>query len=140
MENGMRNALKVLFGTACLGVSTLAPAAPFDGSVPMLCAVTDTVSCDSKGECVEGPAEAVNLPVFLKVNVANKTAQSVRQGGEQRTSKILSVHEEADALVLLGVEASGGWSAAIGERSGKLTLTVAEEGMGYIVFGTCTTL
>ena len=28
-------------------------------------------------------------------------------------------------LVLLGVEASGGWSAAIGERSGKLTLTVA---------------
>jgi hypothetical protein len=136
----MRTALNVLIGTACLGASTLAPAAPFDGSAPMLCAVTDTVSCDRKGKCVEGPAEAVNLPVFLKVDVANKAAQSIREGGEQRTSKILSVHEEADALVLLGVEASGGWSAAIGEESGKLTLTVAEEGMGYIVFGACTTL
>jgi len=62
----------------------------------------------------------------------------VRASGEQRTSKILSVHEEADALVLLGVEDSGGWSAAIGESSGKLTLTAAEEGVGYIVFGACT--
>ena len=67
-------------------------------------------------------------------------AQSVREDGGQRTSQILSVHEEAGALVLLGVEDSGGWSAAIGESSGKLTLTAAEEGMGYIVFGACTAL
>ncbi len=32
----------------------------------MLCAVTYTVSCDSLGDCREGPAAAVNLPVFLK--------------------------------------------------------------------------
>ena len=139
-ENQVRNTKKLLFGVLYFGVSTLATAAPFDGSAPLLCAVTDTVSCDSMGECVEGSAQAVNLPVFLKVDVANKTAQSLRAGGEQRASKILSVHEEAGALVLLGVEASGGWSAAIGESNGKLTLTVAEEGMGYIVFGACTSL
>ena len=136
----MRKTMTAMCGTALLGASMSVTSAGFDGSVPMLCAVTDTVSCDSKGECVEGSAEAVNLPVFLKVDAANKTAQSVRQGGEQRTSRILGVHKEADALVLLGVEASGGWSAAIGEHSGKLTLTVAEEGMGYIVFGACTPL
>ena len=106
----------------------------------MLCAVTDTVNCDSKGECVEGSAESVNLPVFLKIDVANMTVQSVRATGEQRTSKILSVHEEAGALVLLGVEDSGGWSVAIGESSGKLTLTASDEGMGFIVFGACTAL
>ncbi len=134
----MSKAMTVTWGAALLGASMSVTAAGFDGSVPILCAVTDTVSCDSKGECVEGSAEAVNLPVFLKIDVANKTAQSVREGGEQRTSQILGVHEEADALVLLGVEDNGGWSAAIGESSGKLTLTVAEEGMGYIVFGACT--
>lgn len=123
-----------------MSATMLGTAAGFDGSAPLLCAVTDTVSCDSKGECVEGSAEAVNLPVFLKIDVTNKTAASVRASGEQRTSKILSVHEEADALVLLGVEDSGGWSAAIGESSGKLTLTAAEEGVGYIVFGACTPL
>ena len=65
----MLNTKKLLFGALCLGVSTLATAAPFDGSAPMLCAVAATVSCDSKGECVAGSAQAVNLPVFLKVDV-----------------------------------------------------------------------
>lgn len=136
----MRNATRLICGGALLSASMMATAAGRDGSAPLLCAVTDTVSCDSKSECVEGSAEAVNLPVFLKIDVANKTAASVRASGEQRTSKILSVHEEADALVLLGVEDNGGWSAAIGENSGKLTLTAAEEGMGFIVFGACTPL
>ena len=136
----MQNAMKMMSGTALLSASMLVTAAGFDGSAPLLCAVTDTVSCDSKGECVEGSAEAVNLPVFLKIDVPNMTAASVRADGEQRASKILSVHEEAGALVLLGVEENGGWSVAIGESSGKLTLTAAEEGMGFIVFGACTPL
>lgn len=136
----MRNATRLICGGALLSASMLATGAGSDGSAPLLCAVTDTVSCDSKGECVEGSAETVNLPVFLKIDVANKTAASIRASGEQRTSKILSVHEEAGALVLLGVEDSGGWSAAIGESSGKLTLTAAEEDMGYLVFGACTSL
>ncbi len=136
----MRKVMTMICGATLLSAAMGVTAAGFDGSAPMLCAVTDTVSCDSKGECVEGSAEAVNLPVFLKIDVANKMVQSVRETGEQRTSPILSVHEEADALVLLGVEQNGGWSVAIGEGSGKLTLTAAEEGMGYIVFGACTLL
>jgi len=136
----MRNVSTTIWGAALLGASMSITAAGFDGSLPLLCAVTDTVSCDSKGECVEGSAETVNLPVFLRIDAPNKTAQSERASGEQRTSKILSVHEEAGALVLLGVEDNGGWSAAIGESSGKLTLTVSEEGMGFVVFGACTSL
>lgn len=135
----MRNAM-MMCGAALISASVGTMASSFDESVPLLCAVTDTVNCDSKGECVEGSAEAVNLPVFLKIDIANKSAQSVREDGEQRTSKIISVHQEADALVLLGVEDNGGWSAAIGEDSGKLTLTAAEEGIGYIIFGACTSL
>ena len=130
----MRKAMKVICGTALLSASMSATTAGFDGSVPLLCAVTDTVSCDSKGECVDGSAEAVNLPVFLQIDVANRTAASVRASGEQRTSKILSVHEEAGALVLLGVEDNGGWSVAIGESSGKLTLTAAGA-VGGALFG-----
>ncbi len=133
----MSKAMTLMWGAALLSASMSVTATDFDGSVPLLCAVTDTVSCDSKGECVEGSAVAVNLPIFLRIDVANKMAQSVRESGKQRTSKILSVHQEGDALVLLGVEQSGGWSAAIGEHNGKLTLTVAEEDMGYIVFGAC---
>lgn len=133
----MRKVISVMWGAALLSASTSLTAAGFDGSVPLLCALTDTVSCDGQGGCTHGPAAAVNLPVFVSVDAQKKTAQSTRKGGEQRTSQILSVHKEAGALVLLGVEESGGWSASIGEETGSLTLTVAKEGMGYIVFGAC---
>jgi hypothetical protein len=135
----MKTTMKLLFGSALFGASTLSMAAAFDGSEPLLCAVTDTVSCDSQGECVEGSAESVNLPVFLRLDAQNKAVQSVRVGGEHRTSEILSAHEEKDALVLLGVEHGRGWSATISQSSGELTATVAEEGIGYIIFGACTT-
>ena len=85
----MTKTVNTLLGAALLAASTLTTAAAFDGSVPLLCAVTGTASCDSLGDCIEGPAEAVNLPVFLKIDVQNKVVQSVRAGGEQRTSEIL---------------------------------------------------
>ena len=124
-------------GAAFLGASTLTTAAVFDGSVPLLCAVTGTVSCDAQGECVEGPAEAVNLPVFLELDVQNKVAKSVRAGGEQRTSEILSTHQADGSLVLLGVDLGAGWSTTIGESDGRLTLSVSGGGVGYLAFGSC---
>jgi hypothetical protein len=69
--------------------------------------------------------------------VQNKTAQSVRAGGEQRTSEILSTHEEEGALVLLGVDQGAGWSTTIGEDDGRLTLSVSGVGIGYMAFGAC---
>jgi len=133
----MRDTTSLILGAALLSASTLTTAATVDGSVPLLCAVTGTVSCDAQGECVEGPAEAVNLPVFLKIDVQNKVAQSIRLGGEQRTSEILSTHEEGDSLLLLGVDQGAGWSTTIGEDDGRLTLSVSGAGIGYMAFGAC---
>jgi hypothetical protein len=90
------------------------------------------ISCDAQGDCIEGPADAVNLPVFLEIDVQNKVAQSVRVGGEQRTSEILSTHEEDRALVLLGVDQGAGWSTTIGEDDGRLTLSVSGAVIGGI--------
>ena len=40
----------------------------------LLCAVTHTVSCDAEGDCVEGPANAINLLVFLDFRPGEKIA------------------------------------------------------------------
>jgi hypothetical protein len=112
-------------------------AAALDGSVLLLCAVTGTVSCDAQRHCIEGPAEAVNLPIFLKIDAQNKVAQSVRFGGEQRTSEILSMHKEDGSLVLLSVDHGAGWNTTVGTADAKLTLSVSGAGIGYIAFGAC---
>ena len=122
---------------ATMGFPTLAVSASLDGSGPLICAVTDTMSCDAQGDCVRGPATAVNLPVFLKVLIADKSVESTTQSGEQRTSKILSVNQEDGTTVIVGAEQGLGWSATIEQESGRLTVTASKEGMGYIVFGAC---
>ena len=58
-------------------------AGALDASAPLLCAATSTVVCEQHNDCVQGPPEAVNLPVFWRVDPVKKTVQSKRQGGER---------------------------------------------------------
>ena len=134
----MRRQAKIIFGTALLAASAWVGASDFDGSKPLLCAVTNTVSCDSQSRCNEGPATAVNMPVFIKIDVQAKKVQSMTGSGDERISDILEVHQEEEAVVLRGFEQSAGWSAAISASSGHLTVTAAARDTGYMLLGACT--
>lgn len=133
----MQKAILQLAGCALSGASMVTTAALLDGSAPLLCAVTSTVSCDTQRNCIEGPADAVNLPVFLKIDVANNVAEGIKAGGEKRTSKILTAEQADDSLVLLGADQGMGWSASIDQTAGKMTLSVSGAAVGYLAFGTC---
>jgi hypothetical protein len=127
-----------VMGAVVLSVAASAVAAEEQGvASSMLCAVTHTVSCDSLGDCIIGPASAVNLPVFLKFNPDQGTVESARQGGERRTSKIAHVGGAGDYMVFLGDEGDSGWSATVTKSTGSFTGTVSEEGLGYVIFGSC---
>ena len=107
------------------------------GGSSMLCALTNTVSCDSDQECLKGPATAVNLPVFMLFHPDKKVVESAKQGGERRTSSIASVVGQGDFLVLLGSEETTGWSVRINKASGGLTGSIVTEDAGYLIFGSC---
>jgi hypothetical protein len=102
--------------------------------------VTNTVSCNFQGECIQGPATAVNMPVFIKIDVQAKKVQSMTESGDKRISEILEVHQGEDVVILRGFEQSAGWSAAIGGASGRLTVTAAAQDAGYMLLGACTAL
>ena len=122
----------------CFIVSThLGFAGDFDGSKPLLCAATQTVSCESVVDCIKGPAEAVNLPVFMKFDAEKKEVISAKQSEEPRTSKILQVDDQENALVFVGIDPAGAWGASIDKTTGDLTLSIAVGGTGYLVFGSC---
>jgi len=117
--------------------ATGAFAGQFDGSSPLLCAATQTVSCDSVGDCIKGPANAVNLPVFMKLDAAKKEVITATASDEPRTSRILEIDNQENALVFVGIDPAGSWGASIDKATGEMTVSIAVNGQGYLVFGSC---
>ena len=136
-EKSMKSSFKII-GAVMLSVASAGLAASEQGGgTSMLCAVTNTVSCDSNGDCLKGPANAVNLPVFMNFHPEKKVVGSAKGGGERRTSKITIVSNIGDVMVLLGDEGERGWSVTINKSSGSLTGTISADGEGYLIFGSC---
>lgn len=120
--------------------STTVLAEKYDGSVPLLCAVTQTVGCDAVGDCIKGPADAVNLPIFLKFDANKKEVITAKEGNVKRTSKIQVVNKKGKVLALTGFEPGSSWSATIDKVTGKMTVSAASNGQGYLIFGSCLAL
>ena len=129
--------------TVCAAAFAVLSSAPFaaghTGGKDILCAVTHTVSCDPVGDCLQGPATVHNLPVFMRFQPDNKTIEDAKAGGERRSSQIASVGGDDETLVMLGADAKSGWSATINKTTGSLTATVAVDGVGYLIYGSCLT-
>ena len=113
-------------------------AADFDGTQNLICSAIDTVQCDDGGECIQGRARDVNIPQFLRLDFTEMTVR--RKTGEdgERTSKIDSLHKEDGRLILQGNDHGKGWTMLVGGQDGQMTITAADVGHAFIVFGACT--
>jgi hypothetical protein len=103
-----------------------------------LCAAAEAVVCPKDGECFRGPVDKVNLPLFFKIDLEEKTAKSIKEGGEGRTSAIKSIMNADGVIVLQGMEMGMGWSLVLHESDGTMTLTSSKGDTGYVIFGACT--
>jgi hypothetical protein len=113
-------------------------AGDFDGSKPLLCAVTETIECTPDGECLRGEAENIDIPPFLKINVKKRRISGTRQDGTVRTTEIKNVEHMDGKLILQGVQNGKGWTMVISEATGKATITASDDQLGFVVFGACT--
>ena len=127
-----------------LAAPVQASAARFDGSVPLLCSLMSAYECYEDVGCIPASVPDLNLPRFLKIDVAQKKVTGVREGA--RTTVIQSVREVDSKLILQGAEDAVenvrdglGWTAAIMEDSGNLILTGSGDDVGFTVFGACIT-
>ena len=76
-------------------------------------AVTQALGCDTITDCVKGPADAVNLPIFLMFDTKKKEVITAKEGNKRRTSKILEVSEENELLAFVGFDPSGNRCATL---------------------------
>ena len=109
----------------------------FAGPNEFICAAAEAIACAQDEQCIRGSAESVNLPLLLRVNLKEKVIMSLREGGEQRSSKIFEVIEGEETVVLFGVDKGSAWNIVIDRSDGRMTLTNATYDAGYIVHGAC---
>ncbi len=128
---------KVLFAVLVLaGTSLSAGAAGFDGSAPMIyCAFTRVLECEGKKGCESVSAEEVSLPSFIRIEF-QKNSIVATQGEKTVTTEIKNLQRKDGNIILQGMEKRA-WILTIAEKTGKLTLAVAGEDDGFVVFGTC---
>ena len=101
----------VLLAFLVAAASTAAAVPPFDGSVPMRCAIQTVMACNDPSVCVRGTSATINLPPTLIVDVGQRLIGGSADG---RSVKMTAVDREGGRLLLHGVEsgvAGISWSA-----------------------------
>jgi len=123
---------------ACLSISSpVAAAGKYDGSVPMLCAITSMVECTADGKCERSAPEAGNnLPTFLRVDLKGG-ALTANDGSGRKTIIKNSIVVDGQ-LMLQGAENRKAWNMVIGSETGRWGGSVVEDDGSFAIFGSCT--
>ena len=124
--------------TLALPLALDASGAPFDGSQPMICATLEVLECEPGMKCDEETVDNVDAPQFLQISVSDKTVVGTRPSGAPVNAKIELVRHAEQQLFLQGVEKTRGWSMAINEAKGNMSLAVHDDASSYVIFGACT--
>ena len=123
---------------ACLAAALPAAAAgKYDGSTPMLCAVTAISECTADGKCERtAPQQGNTLPTFMRVNVGAKTLSADDGTGRKTEIKASSIVDKQ--LMLQGIENGKAWSMVVGSETGRWGGSVVEDDGSFALFGACT--
>jgi hypothetical protein len=113
-------------------------ATPFDGSAPLICALIEVMDCEPGADCQRGTPESVNLPPFVKLNFTEKTLSTTEAAPRQQSTPIKHLEPFDTSLILQGIEGGRAWSLIIAKDTGKMSATVADDHVGFVIFGACT--
>ena len=113
-------------------------AGPYDGSQALICAPIEILECERELHCESQSADTVDLPTFFRISVQDKTVTGTRPSGEPVNAKIDQTQLSDQQLFIQGVQKKYGWSAAIDQTKGHLTMTIHDQATGFVIFGACT--
>jgi hypothetical protein len=109
------------------------PAAPLDGSVPILCAVTEAHDCVSTGGCERSALSQGDT--FWRVNVQQRVVSTL---DGRRTSPIGNVQRDNGMLLAQGMQNARVWGFVLDEQTGSLSVTITDTDGAMVFSGACT--
>ncbi len=113
-------------------------AAQFDDLATIICAPIEMKACNEGESCEAIRAEDIDAPRFLTISLKNKTIAGTRPSGEAIDAKIENVRVSASTIYVQGAQEEFGWSIAISQAGGDMTLVVSDSQTGVVMFGACT--
>ena len=123
----------------CLCMTSIQPAAAqFDGSEPLLCAVVQVVECEANGQSHPVTIEMAGMPRFLNIDFEKKIISANEESNITDVSEIRNYERSEGRLIIQGAENGRGWTMVMSEETGKMSATVSDEKVGFVVFGACT--
>jgi hypothetical protein len=122
-------------------------AGDFDGSKPLSGTVDKILEVNQFKVNDNVNPDTVNLPKKFIIDFNEKLVRPSRDSLIRKISKIERVVHIENKLILQGVEEGLenvddglAWSMTISKKTGKVVLSASGDGVGYVVFGTCTTI
>ena len=131
---GKYTGLVVVLLVAPMGVSL---AADFDGSKKLRCVPTDATECSGAGKCERVMVEEINIPQWITVDFKKKTLSGTDSDGEEETTAIENVRTADGQTILQGAEGGRAWSIVIDQMTGDMTIAIAGDETGFVLFGVC---
>ena len=134
-----------LLGTLILAAPSLllaqagpARAQSIDGTANLICFAETTTYCETGGACEAVRAEDLDLPKFFRIDFTAMAVSRKTGDDSERTSKIASMTQGEDGLLLQGNEEGMGWTLLV-EAGGNMSVSATRAGEAFVVFGACTT-
>ncbi len=127
-------ALVVVLLVAPLGISL---AGDFDGSKKLRCVPTDATECSGAGECKRVMVEEINIPRWIAVDFKKKKLSGTDSDGEDESTAIENVRVNDGQTILQGAESGRAWSMVIDQMTGDMTVAIAGDETGFVLFGVC---
>jgi len=127
-----------LLAALLLASAGLASANDFNGSKPLLCVPTDSLSCEGAGECTRVTVEALNIPQFIRVDFKGKKLSGKLENGAEQVTAVRNVVKSDGRTILQGAENGRGWSLVIQHDTGEMSAAVAGDEAAFVLLGACT--
>lgn len=99
------------------------------------CALIKAFECTNINGCNELSVQEMELPRFILIDLNAGNIRSLDKN-IARVTPFKNKDRAENMLILHGAEKRG-WSIAIGEETGNLTLSASGDGESFVVFGSC---
>jgi hypothetical protein len=121
-----------------LAAASLVSADDLTGSDQILCTPMVANACESDAGCEQMAPWALNIPLFIEVDLKGKKMSTTEASGLNRETEIKNFLREDGLIVLQGYQMRRAFSIVINEETGLSTFWVSSENAGAVIFGACT--